>query len=105
MQSLAFVKKIFVSFGKENIDKDYKIKNDDQARISKYENIFAKSYTPNWSEEVFVNKNVQNNVSQMYVIIDLTGEEIVEKFCEKKFKEKINQNLELKKVIKKKGDK
>ena len=47
MQSLAFVKKIFVSFDKENIDKNYKIKNDHQVRISKYKNIFAKGYSPN----------------------------------------------------------
>ena len=41
----------------------------------------------------------------MYVINDLNGEEIVERFCKKKCQEKINQSLELKKVIKKKGDK
>ena len=43
----SFRKKNFVSFGKENIDKDQKIKNDDQVRISKYKKFFAKGYTPN----------------------------------------------------------
>ena len=34
--------------------KNPKFKVDDNVRISKYKNIFAKGYTPNWSEEVFV---------------------------------------------------
>ena len=33
-------------------DKDYKLQVGDHVRISKYKNIFAKGYTPNWSEEV-----------------------------------------------------
>ena len=35
-------------------DKDPKFKVGDHVRISKYKNISAKGYTPNWSEEVFV---------------------------------------------------
>ena len=38
-------------------DKDPKFKVGDHVRISKYRNIFAKGYIPNWSEEVFVIKN------------------------------------------------
>ena len=33
-----------------------KFKVGDHVRISKYKNIFAKRYTPNWSEEVFIVK-------------------------------------------------
>ena len=36
------------------IKKDPKFKVDDHVRISKYKNIFAKGYAPNWSEEFFV---------------------------------------------------
>ena len=36
--------------------------------ISKYRNIFAKDYTPNWSVEVFVIKKVENTVPWTYVI-------------------------------------
>ena len=43
---------------KEIGNKDAKFKNDDIVRISKYENIFAKGYVPNWSEEVFVIKRL-----------------------------------------------
>ena len=47
---------------KEVNDKDSKFKVGDHVRISKYKNIFAKGYTPNWSEEVFVIKEVKNTV-------------------------------------------
>ena len=44
----------YIDFGKEVNDNDPKLKVGDHVRISKYKNIFAKDYTPNWSEEVFV---------------------------------------------------
>ena len=37
-------------------DKDPKFKIGDIVRISKYKNIFAKGYVPNWPEEVFITK-------------------------------------------------
>ena len=43
-------------------DRDPKFKVGDHVRISKDKNIFAKGYTPNWSEEVFVIKEVKNTV-------------------------------------------
>ena len=42
--------------------KDPKFKVGDHVRISKYKNIFAKSYTSNWPHEVFVIKKVKNTV-------------------------------------------
>ena len=56
-------------------------------RIPKYKNIFAKGYTPNWSEEVFAIKKVKNIVPWPYVINDLNGEEIVGKFCKNELPE------------------
>ena len=47
---------------KEINDEDPKSKIGDIIKISKYENIFAKGYDLNWSEEVFVNKKVKNIV-------------------------------------------
>ena len=44
----------YISFVTENNDKDPKFKFGDHLRISKYKNIFAKGYTLNWSEEVFI---------------------------------------------------
>ena len=40
-----------IDFEKEVNDKDPKLKVGDYVRISKYKNIFAKRYTPNWSEK------------------------------------------------------
>ena len=58
---------------KEVSDKDPKFKDGDHVRISKYKNIFAEGYTPNWSEKVFVNKKVKNTVPWTNVINDLNG--------------------------------
>ena len=62
----------YIDFKKEVNDKDTKFKVGDHV-ISKYKYIFAKGYTPNWSEEVFVIKRVKNTVSWIYVINDLNG--------------------------------
>ena len=61
-------------------DKDSKYKVGNHVRISKHKNIFAKGYTPNWSEDVFVIKKVKNTVPWTYVINDLNGEEVVGTF-------------------------
>ena len=53
----------YINFKKEVNDKDPKFNVDYHARISKYKNIFAKGYIPNWSEEVFLIENVENTVT------------------------------------------
>ena len=73
----------YIDFSKEVKDNDPKFKVGDHARISKYKNIFAKGYTPNWSEEIFVTEKTKNAVSWTYVIDDLNGEEIIRTFYEK----------------------
>ena len=72
-----------IDFKKEINDKDPKFKVGDHVKISKYKNIFAKGYTPNWSEEVFVVSKIKNTVPWTYVINDLNGEEIIGTFYEK----------------------
>ena len=71
-------------------DKDPKFKIGDHVRISKYKNIFAKGYTPNSSEKVFVIKKVKNTVPWTYVINDLTGDKIIGTVYEKEL-QKANQ--------------
>ena len=44
----------YIDSEKEVNNKDPKIKIGDHVRISKYKNIFAKGYMPNWSEEVLL---------------------------------------------------
>ena len=63
--------------------KDTKLKVGDHVRTSKYKNIFAKGYAPNWSEEVFVVSKIKNTVPWTYVVNDLSGEEITGSFYEK----------------------
>ena len=60
-----------------------KIEIGDIVRISKYENIFAKAYVPNWFQEVFVIRKIENTVPWRYFINDLNEEEIVGSFCKK----------------------
>ena len=63
---------------------------DDQVRISKNKNIFAKGYVPNLSEDVFVISKIKNTVPQTYFISDLIGEEVAGIFYEKEL-QKTNQ--------------
>ena len=49
----------YINTDKEINNKDPKFKVRDHGRISKYKNIFAKDYTPNWSGEVFIIKKVK----------------------------------------------
>ena len=91
---------------KEVNDKDSKFKVGDHVRISKYKNIFAKGYSPNWSGEVFVIKEVKNTIPWTYVITDLSGEEIIGTFYEKKKILKTNQQgFRIEKVVKRKRNK
>ena len=82
----------YMDFKKEINDKDPKFEVVDHVRISKYKNIFAKGYTPDWSEEVFVIKKVKNIVPWTYVINDLNDEEIIGTFYKKKL-QKTNQKV------------
>ena len=50
----------YIESMKEVNDKNPKFRVGDHIRISKYKNIFARGYTPNWSEEDFVIKEVKN---------------------------------------------
>ena len=73
----------FAEYNEESNEKDPKFKVDDHVRISKYKNIFAEGYAPNWSGEIFVTRQIKNTVPWTYVIIDLNREEIIGSFYEK----------------------
>ena len=96
----------YIHSSKELNDKDQKFKIGDTVRISKYKNIFAKGYIPNWSEEVFVIKKVKNTVPWTYIISDLKGEEIVGRNKKQEELQETTQNeFRVEKLIKRKGDK
>ena len=84
-------------------DKVPKFKVGDHVRI--YKNIFANGYTLNWSEEIFVIKEIKNTVLWAYVINDLNGEDIIGTFYQKELQKIDQQEFRVKKVIKKNGNK
>ena len=87
------------------IKKNPKFKVGDSVRISKYKNIFAKGYTPNWSEEVFILNKIKNTVPWTHAINDLNGEEITGSFYEKELQKTNQKEFRIEKVLKRKGDK
>ena len=95
----------YIDFEKEVNDKDPKFKVGDHVRISKYKNIFAKGYTPNCSEEVFVISKIEDTVPWTFIINDLNGEEIIGTFYEKDMRKANQKEFKIEKVIKRKGDK
>ena len=87
----------YIDFKKEINGKDPKFKVGDHVRTSKYKNIFAKWYTPNWSEEVFIVSKIKNTVPWTYVINDLNGVEIIGSFYEKKLQKTNQKEFRIKK--------
>ena len=72
--------RMYIYFNEENIEESTKSKVAEQIRTSKYKNILAKGYVPNWSEEVFGIKKVKKRVPWTYVLRDLNVENIVGTF-------------------------
>ena len=88
-----------------NNNKDPKSQVGDHVTVSKYKNVFAKGYTPNWSEEAFAFKKVKNTMSWTYVINDLNSKEIFGTLYEKELQKTNQQEFSMKKVIKRIGKK
>ena len=70
----------YIDYIKEANDEDPKFEVGDNVRISKYKSIFAKGYTPNWSEKVFVIRKIKNTVPSTFIINDYNGEKIIGTF-------------------------
>ena len=64
----------------EHNEKDSKFKVGDRVRISRYKNIFAKGYAPNWSSEIFIVNKKNDTVPYTYNLKDLNDEEIIGSF-------------------------
>ena len=90
----------------ENFNKkDPKFKVGDNVKLPKYRNIFAKGYSPNWSEDVFVINKIKNTVPWTYIISDLNGEEITGSFYEIELQKTSQEEFRIEKIRKRKGDK
>ena len=60
----------------EHNEKDSRFKVGDRIRISKFKNIFAKGYTPNWSSEIFIVDKINDTVPYTYNLKDLNADTI-----------------------------
>ena len=78
---------------KENNKEDPRFKIGDDVRISKYKKIFAKFFLI----EKFRNTVFRNTVTWTYVIEDLNGKKLLERFMKKNCKKQIKIVPELKK--------
>ena len=94
-----------IKCNEESNKKDPKFKIGDHVRISKYKNIFAKGYTPNWSEEIFIINKINNTVLWTYVISDMNSEDITGSFNEKELQSTNRQKYRIEKLIKRKDNK
>ena len=67
----------------------------DRVRISKFKNIFAKGYTPNWSREIFIINKVNDAVAYTYNLKDLNDEKLLVVFTIENCK-RLNYNVIIK---------
>ena len=83
MKPIDVISDSFAEYNEDSTEKDPKFKVGDNVRVSKYKKIFARGYTPNWSDEVFVVSQIKNTVPWTYVISGLNGKPNFGGFYEK----------------------
>ena len=79
-------KRVYIN---ENNEKRSIFKVGDRFRISKFKNIFAKGYTPNWNREIFIVNKINDTVPYTYNIKDLNDEEIIGSFYDRELQKSI----------------
>ena len=73
----------------EHSEKSARFNVGDKVRISKFNNIFAKGYSRNWSTEIFMVDKINDTVPYTYNIKDLKGEKIIGNFYDKELQKTI----------------
>ena len=77
----------YIDFGNEVNDNDLEFKVGVHVRISKHKNIFAKGYTPNWSEEILLLKKLktqfQGHMSLMILMVKKLLEHFMKMNCKR----------------------
>ena len=97
MKSVDAKSNYYINSNKEINDEDPKFKIGDFVKISKYKNIFAKGYLPNWSEEAFVIKKLKTLCRGHMLLVILKGKALLERFTKNNCKKQIKKRLGLKK--------
>ena len=82
----------YAEYNSDSNEKELKFKVSDHARIPRYQNIIAKGYTPNWSEESFTISKIKNTVPWTDVISDLNGTKIDGTLYEQELQKQIKKN-------------
>ena len=72
-----------VYIDEHNKREDSRFKVGDRVRISKFKNIFAKGYTPNWSREIFIVNKINDTVPYTCNLKDLNEEEFIGSFYDR----------------------
>ena len=80
------IKRVYID---EHNQKDSRFEVGDRVRISKFKNIFAKGYTPNWSSEIFIVDKINDAVPYTYNLKDLNDEEILGSFYHRELQKTI----------------
>ena len=73
----------------EHNEKDSSFKVGDRFRISKFKNIFAKGYAPNWSSQICIVDKVNDTIPYTYNLKDLNDEEIIGSFYDRELQKSI----------------
>ena len=76
----------YLNSSMESNDEDPKFKIGNIVRISKYKNIFAKGYAPNWSEKVFMTEKVKKTVLWTMLLAILKVKKLLGRFTKKNCK-------------------
>ena len=95
----------YAEYNEDFNKKGPQFKVNDHVRISKYKNIFAEGYVPNWSEEVFIVNKIKITVPWTYTINDLNGEKVIGTFYEKESQKTNQKKFRIEEILKRKGDK
>ena len=65
MKPIEVTSDYYAAYNKIANKKNPKFKVGNNVRISEYENIFGKGYSPNWSEEVFIINKIKYSSSDL----------------------------------------
>ncbi|KAJ8913590.1 hypothetical protein NQ315_013997 [Exocentrus adspersus] len=81
-------------------------KKGDYVRISKYREAFAKGYTPNWSNEIFIIRKVNYTYPPTYLLADQNGQDIEGSFYREELQKTLHNDVYLiEKVVRRNGNK
>ena len=78
--AIARNKRVYID---EHNEKSARYNIGDRNRISKFKNIFAKGYTPNWSSKIFIVNKINDTVPYTYNLKDLNDKEIISSFYDR----------------------